>query len=403
MMQLTAIGDVFEFVKNGLSIQQDDNASGFPITRIETIWNSSIDINRFGYANIEDLEKYKNHLLNEGDILMTHINSPKHLGKCAIYIGIPSQLIHGMNLLNLRPKMDIVFPKYIHFYLNSDLFKIQLRKISNQSVNQASFSAGNLKKLKIPLPPLETQKQIAQVLETADQLRKDCQQVEQELNALAQSVFLEMFGDPVTNPKGWEIKRLKEISRIQIGPFGTQLHKEDYIENGIPLINPTHIKNGKIIPNSKLTIPLTKHEELPQYHLEVGDIIMGRRGEMGRCAVITEREESWLCGTGSLFIRPHNSGIFSDYLCKLLSGKAIKSHLEAESQGATMLNLNKTIIGSINIPVPSENALKMFSKAQEILANNIDLSKSSSYELLFNSLLQKAFKGELNLKSTEQA
>ena len=103
------------------------------------------------------------------------------------------------------------------------------------------------------------------------------------------------------------------------------------------------------------------------------------------------------------FYESFNSGIFSDYLCKLLSGKAIKSHLEAESQGATMLNLNKTIIGNINIPVPSENALKKFSKAQEILANNIDLSKSSSYELLFNSLLQKAFKGELNLKSTEQA
>ena len=68
-----------------------------------------------------------------------------------------------------------------------------------------------------------------------------------------------------------------------------------------------------------------------------------------------------------------------------------------------MLNLNKTIIGNINIPVPSENALKKFSKAQEILANNIDLSKSSSYELLFNSLLQKAFKGELELKSSEQA
>ena len=86
---------------------------------------------------------------------------------------------------------------------------------------------------------------------------------------------------------------------------------------------------------------------------------MGRRGEMGRCAVITEHEKEWLCGTGSLFIRPHNSGIFSDYLCKLLSGKAIKSHLESESQGATMLNLNKTIVGNINIPVPSKNALKM--------------------------------------------
>lgn len=204
-----------------------------------------------------------------------------------------------------------------------------------------------------------------------------------------------MFGDPVSNPKGWKIKKLKEISLIQIGPFGTQLHKEDYVEGGIPLINPTHIINGKIVPKTNLTVPINKHAELGEYHLKVGDIIMGRRGEMGRCALVTEHEENWLCGTGSLYIRPHNPGILSEYICTLLSGSAIKKHLQSESLGATMDNLNKTIVGNIDIPVPNNETLKKYSLLQKKAVKNIQRISSCSCEFLFNSLSQKAFSGNL--------
>lgn len=204
-----------------------------------------------------------------------------------------------------------------------------------------------------------------------------------------------MFGDPVTNPKGWEVKRLKDIAKIQIGPFGTQLHKEDYIENGIPLINPTHIVKGNIVPKSNLTITEEKHASLSEYHLKVGDIILGRRGEMGRCAIVSENEEGWMCGTGSLFIRPNQIGEFSEYLNKLLSSHAIKNHLESESQGATMSNLNKTIVGNIQIPVPSNAALDKFTLLKTNFLKLAGSSHDFANEMLFESLSQKAFAGEL--------
>ena len=95
---------VFEFVRNGASIKQEDGKGGYPISRIETIWNKTIDTERLGYADVgdEQLKDYEKYLMKEGDILMTHINSPKHLGKCAVYIGDPKTLIHGMNLLCMR-------------------------------------------------------------------------------------------------------------------------------------------------------------------------------------------------------------------------------------------------------------------------------------------------------------
>ncbi|MGU9049703.1 restriction endonuclease subunit S, partial [Clostridium perfringens] len=140
--------ELCEFIRNGASIKQFENAKGYPITRIETIADSYINLERVGYADIIDLSKYEDYLLNIGDILMSHINSEKHLGKTAIFENEDKKLIHGMNLLCIRPDKKLVSPKYLNYYFKSLAFKKQLPKITKKSVNQASFSVSDLKKLK---------------------------------------------------------------------------------------------------------------------------------------------------------------------------------------------------------------------------------------------------------------
>jgi len=103
----------------------------------------------------------------------------------------------------------------------------------------------------------------------------------------------------------------------------------------------------------------------------------------------------WMCGTGSLFIRPKQTGVFSEYLNKLLSSQAIKNHLESESQGATMPNLNKTIVGNIKIPVPTDEVLEQFTVIKEIFLKTKTSAIDSLNEPLFESLSQKAFADEL--------
>jgi len=205
-----------------------------------------------------------------------------------------------------------------------------------------------------------------------------------------------------TLPEGWGWVRLGKITEnIQIGPFGTQLHKSDYIANGIPIINPAHIKDSKIIANKNLTIPENKYRELQNYVLRKGDIIMGRRGEMGRCALVTDRESGWLCGTGSLFIRP-TPLVNSQYLNGVLSSREIKSFLEREASGSTMSNLNLKILYRVPIPLPPfieeqtqivqeiESRLSVCDKLEETIEESLKKA-----ELLRQSILKKAFEGKL--------
>lgn len=135
----------------------------------------------------------------------------------------------GRGVAGLRVHDKKLDSKYLWYFITS--IEDELYRNSTGSTFP-QINKKIIEGLQIPLPPLATQKKIAAVLEKADQLRKDCQHMEQELNSLAQSVFIDMFGDPVTNPKGWEVASLDTLAKVQIGPFGSQLHKEDYISDG---------------------------------------------------------------------------------------------------------------------------------------------------------------------------
>ncbi|MBK1717261.1 restriction endonuclease subunit S [Thiocystis violacea] len=191
---------LFDFMRNGMNIKQDKSGDGIPITRIETISAGEVDPLRVGYAGIKASEAEK-WFLEPGDILFSHINSVEHIGKCALYNGAPSPLIHGMNLLNLRPKKNALDPSYGKWLFRSSTFREKLMPFVNKAVNQASVSIGNLSSIEVKVPPPEEQKRIAAILDQADNLRCLRQRAMNRLNSLGQAVFYEMFGDPKSYKK----------------------------------------------------------------------------------------------------------------------------------------------------------------------------------------------------------
>ena len=136
---------------------------------------------------------------------------------------------------------------------------------------------------------------------------------------------------PFELPEGWEWCRFASLSNeIATGPFGSMIHKRDYIKAGVPLINPSHMINSKIVEDESVTISSEKAHELRSYELFDGDIVMARRGEMGRCALVTKRESGWLCGTGSFILRFHHD-LSREFVLLLFRTDWIRSYLGGKS------------------------------------------------------------------------
>lgn len=221
--------------------------------------------------------------------------------------------------------------------------EIRLRELGRR------LTKANLLQIEIRVPDMDIQQNIVSVLDKICYLIELRQKELYNLDQLVKSRFIEMFGDPVDNPHGFRKVALSELAEIRIGPFGSLLHKEDYIEGGHPLLNPSHIVDGKVAPDSKLTISDKKYDELEAYHLHTGDVVMGRRGEMGRCAVVPS--EGFLCGTGSLLIRTKGE-VTADYIQKTISFPSFRKTIEDMAVGQTMPNLNVPIVSKFQIIKP---------------------------------------------------
>ena len=225
-MENVKLGDVFSFIRNGANIKQGLDDSGYPITRIETISERTVNRKKMGYAGITDISKYDDYILQDGDILMSHINSEKHLGKTAIYKKQKDEkIIHGMNLLCLRPDNSQILPEYAFYFLSSNDFLRQIPNITKKSVNQASFTVTALKELSFAKCNIDEQKKIIDELDKVTDLIDKRKEQLSKLDELVKARFVELFGDPLDedlaneyftncvefNPKKSEIKDLQDI------------------------------------------------------------------------------------------------------------------------------------------------------------------------------------------------
>ena len=164
---------------------------------------------------------------------------------------------------------------------------------------------------------------------------------------------------------------LAELMVLKTGPFGSALHKSDYVRGGTPVVNPMHIVKGKIVPGDDARIGEEVLSRLKEFTLVQGDVILGRRGEMGRCAVVGSREAGWLCGTGSLILRQRGA-LEPRYLQRFLSSPEIVRRLEGDSVGSTMVNLNQGILHGLEVPVPPLREQKRIADKLDALLARVD-------------------------------
>ena len=191
-MPVMHINEVVSLLRNGATIKQNKDKEGYPITRIETISNRTVDRERMGYAGITDISKYEDYVLQDGDILMSHINSVTHMGKSAIYErNIDESIIHGMNLLCLRPKVNIVVPYFLYRYFQLDYFYEQVLSITKKAVNQASMTIKDLGNLTVIVPDIESQMLYVDFVRQSDKSKFALQEAIKDLDALSKKIIAE--------------------------------------------------------------------------------------------------------------------------------------------------------------------------------------------------------------------
>jgi type I restriction enzyme S subunit len=333
-----ALGEVADFVNGAAFKPEDWGEDGLPIIRIQNLTDSG---KTFNYTERVVPEKL---VVNPGDLLVSW----------SATLGVfrwngPRGLLN-QHIFRVLPNDEVVDKNYLRHALGQAINAMErhLHGATMKHVNRGEFLG-----TRIPLPPLEEQRRIAAILDKCHDLHGAREKRRGLLASLRSSYFKHLFGDPSRASENWPLKSIKSCSRnIQTGPFGSLLHQSDYIQSGVPIINPKHIANGAISHGKTETISRAKAEELSSYRLKKGDILLARRGEMGRCAEITSGESGYICGTGSMFIRPLHDVLEPAYLAALLSSSHLRRKLESVAIGTTLLNLNGTIVGEMLIPVP---------------------------------------------------
>jgi len=209
--------------------------------------------------------------------------------------------------------------------------------------------------------------------------------------------------EPSVLPRGWAWVRFGDlIHELCTGPFGSLIHKEDYVSGGVPLVNPSHMNDGRIEHDPEVSVSALMALQLTAYQLSVGDVLLARRGEMGRYALVTEREAGWLCGTGSFFLK-----LFKDYDRRFfgltLEDPRLRRHLLGESVGTTMTNLNQRILLDAVVAVaPLAEQARIVARVDELMRLCDALEAQDRLEAEQHARLRGTLLGTLTDSSTPE-
>ena len=392
MMKEVELGNVCHF-ENGDRGKNYPSQSAFveigiPFISAKDLENNLIKHDNLNYISEETYNKLGSGKLQPNDILFCLRGS---LGKFAINKdGLKGGIASSLVLLRAKEDLQI---NYLKHYLNSPRMKRLITKSDNGS-SQPNLSGANVKKFPIPLPPLDQQKKIAAILDAADACRQKTKALIEKYDELTQSLFLDMFGDPVSNPRGWEKVELGKVLDVRDGTHDSPKYKE----SGYPLVTSKNIKNGKLILDDVNYISEEDYNKINlRSKVDVGDIIMPMIGTIGN-PLLVDFEVNFAIKNVALFKFKDNSIIINKMLLNLLNGHFLERFSSLNNKGGTQKFVSLGDIRKMIVPIPPLHLQNQFAERVAVIEEQKAIAQKSlaQAEDLFNSLLQRAFKGELS-------
>jgi type I restriction enzyme S subunit len=287
---------------------------------------------------------------------------------------------------------------FLTHFLKSNLFQDEKDKLCT-GATQKAINNQNIEKLKFLLLPLATQKRIAEILDAADALRRKDQELLKKYDELAQGIFIDMFGDPVKNEKGWDVNKGRDVVKV-LG--GAAFKSTDYKDDGIPLIRIGTINKGYFDKSQIVFLPYDFAISHERYIVRPKDLLITLTGTVGKddygnVYVMEEHFNQYLLNQRVAKLVVKQDCLMTRFFEFLLKQKEIKAELTGVSRGVRQANISNEDIYNLDVITPPMVLQDDFVNRINSVYGQIEISTSSSLvsDILFNSLIQKAFKGEL--------
>ena len=356
--------DVCTDIRNGTNVEQKDIGK-YLVTRIQTISDGTVNLEK---TKRTDDEPQNIFFMQEGDILLSHINSYEHLAKSAIFPACSEKVIHGINLVKIRPNKDRIIPQYLSICLKSDIFVNKARAFAQRAVNQASIKISDLKEITIPLPPLTVQEEIVAEIESYQKIIDGARQV------------VENYKPTIKIDPAWEVKPLYDLcSTITKGTTPTT-YGYDFVDSGINYVKIESLsESGDINPSKLSHISEECHNALQRSQLQDKDILFSIAGtKMGISAIVSKRILPANTNQALSIIRLYDKR-YASFVLHFLRSTAIVSKIESIKVGVAQFNLSLKQVGELEIPLPSieqvERITHEIDEEQAIVEGNKKLIK----------------------------
>lgn len=393
------ISDIF-FYQEGPGVRKwQFKDSGVKLINVGNINNGKIDLSstKINISKEEAYGKYSHFLIDEGDLLIAcsgivvenFHNKIAFIKKEHLPLCLNTSTMRFKELPEKKGTLN-----FLKYFLQTNDFKSQLRKLITGSA-QLNFGPSHIRKIEIPLPPLATQQKIATILDQADAIIQNNRAIVQKYDALTQSLFLDMFGDPVKNEKGWEKTVIDKVcSKVTDGEHGTVKR----VEEGKLYLMARNVRENYIDLNEVSYIEQVDHDKIyKRCNVEKGDILLVCVGAtIGRICIVPEMESFSLARSVAL-LKPNYKMINNLYLYHYLNTNFMQGIIKTSGNSSAQAGLYTGKIKELPVLIPSIFLQNQFAERVAVIEEQkrqaqLELAKS---EELFASLLQRAFKGEL--------
>lgn len=393
-----ALGDVAEFIR-GVTYKPADLVENFSDGSVVCMRTANVqrELQQSDLLSIpRELVKSENKMLREGDLLVSTANSWNLVGKCCWVPALSYPATAGGFIAVLRGKPEKVDLRYLYHWFSSPDTQVDARNCGRQTTNISNMDIGRCLALRIPLPPLTEQRRIAAILDKADALRAKRREAIAKLDQLLQSVFLDMFGDPVTNPKGWPSPTVGSCcKKVTVGIVVRPASY--YVDVGVPAIRSLNIGVNRIIADDFVYFSERDNNgPLKKTVLRTGDVVAVRSGQPGKAAVVPP-ELDGANAIDVLIARTDDSLLLPEFLAYFMNSVAGKKLVLKEQRGQVQKHLNVKQLSEAEIPLPPLDEQKRFLAFARCVG---DLEKrltagSKHFEALFSGIQSRAFAGTL--------